>query len=94
MIKIIFLNFLVISTLSYSQKRNFQIFQFEKKDSLNGHIAKIVRFNEKGLKVYEQLNDFKSSSAEGMVDYMERYFYRDTLMMRSEITYKNSVESA
>lgn len=90
--KVILLILLLIFTLNYSQKKNFQIFQFEKKDSLNGHISKIVRFNEKGLKIYEELNDFKSSSVDGMGDYMEHYFYRDTLMMRSETAYKNSDE--
>lgn len=90
--KIFFLTFIMISTLNYSQKRNFQIYQFEKKDSLNGHISKIVKFNENGLKIYEELNDFKTSSVDGVEDYVEHYFYRDTLIIKSETTYRNSDE--
>lgn len=90
--KILTFALILIFSFGNSQKRNFQIFQFQNNDSLKGHISKIVKFNEKGLKVYEELNGFKISTAEGIEDYMEHYFYKDTLMMKSETTYKNSDE--
>lgn len=88
--KVIFLVLIILVNLCYSQKKSFKIFQFEKKDAINGHIAKIVKFNKKGLKVYEELNKYKTSSVHGFGDYIEHYFYKDTLLIRTETTYKKS----
>jgi len=49
-----------------------------------------VKFNEKGLKIFEELIDFKSSRINGTSDYIENNFYSDTLLIKTEETFKNS----
>lgn len=83
--------FLLVSFLSFSQqKKDFKIYQFFGNDSLNGHICKIVKFNQIGLKIYEELIDYKSSKVVGTSDYVENYLYKDTLLISSEETNRNS----
>lgn len=72
------------------QKRDYKVFQFSGNDSLNGHICKVVKFNEKGLKIFEELIDFKSSRIDGISDYVENIFYKDTLLIKTEETFRNS----
>lgn len=80
-----------ISCFSFSQqKRNYKVFQFAENDSLHGHICKIVRFNDKGQKVFEELIDFKSSRVDGTSDYIENNFYQDTLLIKIEESGRNS----
>lgn len=82
---------LFISYLSFSQqKRDYKVYQFVENDSLHGHICKIVKFNEKGLKSFEEIIDYKSSSVDGTSDYVENDFYQDTLLVKVEETYRNS----
>ena len=84
---IFFIPFFSIS----QQKRNYKIYQFTENDSLHGHISKIVKFNNKGQKIFEELIDFKSSRAYGMSDYIENYFYQDTLLIKVEESFRNSI---
>lgn len=77
--------------VSFSQqRRNYKVYQFSEKDSLNGHVSKIVKFNEKGLKSYEELINFKKSELSGISDYIENYYYKDTLLVRIEENFKDS----
>lgn len=86
--KVFIFIFCLIFNVSFSQsKRNYKVFQFMGKDSLNGHISKIVKFNELGKKIYEKLIDFKSSKVDGIVDYEAKYFYKDTLLIKEEHSY-------
>lgn len=78
---------LIISFISFSQqKRDYKVYQFFGNDSLNGHICKTVKFNQNGQKMFEELVDYKSSKVDGTSDYMENYFYKDTLLIKAEET--------
>ena len=90
-ILIILLSFFFYNSFS-QQKRNYTVYQYSGKDSLNGHICKIVKFNNKGLKSYEESIDFKKSKLSGITDYIENYFYKDTLLVKIEETFKDSEE--
>jgi len=82
---ILIISFLLVTFIAFSQqKRNYKIFQFAENDSLNGHICKIVKFNERGLKSYEESIDYKFSKLVGRTDYIDKYYYKDTLITRIE----------
>lgn len=87
--------FMLFSLLSFSQeKNNFRIYQFEQNDSLKGHISKIVKYNSDGLKSYEELTNYKISKLSAISDYIDNYFYNDTLLVRIDKTFKNSENKA
>lgn len=76
--------------LSCNEKRNeldYQVFQFQKNDSINGYISKIVRYNNLGKIEFEKYNNhlyegiFKSSNSE------ITHYYQDTLLVKSLIKY-------
>jgi len=68
-----------------SNKLNYKIFQYKEKDSLNGHISKIVKFNNKHLISYEKYIDYFEDGCFRTEDKEITYNYKDTLLI-SEIT--------
>ena len=87
--------FILTSFFSLAQeKKDYKVYQFEQNDSLNGHISKIVRYNKNGLKSYEELVDYKVSKLSGFSDYIDNYFYNDTLLIKTQTTYNNSERKA
>lgn len=87
--------FVFTTLLSVAQeKKDYKVYQFEQKDSLNGHISKIVKYNKNGLKSYEELIDYKVSKLSGFSNYIDNYFYNDTLLVKTITTYKNSENKA
>lgn len=87
--------FILTSLFSIAQeKKDFKIYQFEKSDSINGHISKIVKYDTNGLKTYEELIDYKVSKLSGFSDYKDNYYYNDTLLIKTVTTYNNSENKA
>lgn len=72
-------------------KRNYKIYQYFENDSLNGKISKIVKFNSKNQKTYEETNDYNFSKLTSISDYNATYFYKGFLLDKIETTYPNSV---
>jgi len=80
---IIVLCFILFSCKEKSGKLNYEIFQIEKTDSLNGHISKIVKYNENGQIEYEKLIDFISNQGWARSDEEIMYFYKDSLLVKT-----------
>jgi|GEM_PF-6363906 hypothetical protein len=82
-----------INYVSFSQqKRNYKIYQFAENDSTNGHISKIVKFNNENLIIYEETIDFKFSRLSHITDYVENNYYKDSLLIKTETSYRNSIK--
>jgi hypothetical protein len=82
-----------INYVSFSQqKRNYKIYQFAENDSINGHISKIVKFNNENLVIYEETIDFKFSRLSAITDYVENNYYKDSLLIKTETSYRNSIK--
>ncbi|WP_299681057.1 hypothetical protein [uncultured Dokdonia sp.] len=87
--------FILTTLCSLAQeKKDYKVYQFEQNDSLNGHFSKIVRYNEDGLKSYEELIDYKVSKLSSFSDYIDNHFYSDTLLIKTQTTYNNSERKA
>lgn len=83
-----FINYVSLSQL----KRNYKIYQFTENDSANGHISKIVKFNNNNLIIYEETIDFKFSRLRAITDCIENNYYKDSLLIKTETTYRNSIK--
>jgi len=73
-----------------SNKLNYKVFQYKENDSLNGHISKIVKFNNKHLISYEKYIDYFEDGYFRTGDKVITYNYKDTLLINEIIKYTNS----
>lgn len=91
--KLIFL--IIISTFLTSchnkkNELNFEVFQFQDKDSTKGHFSKSVKFNENGQIIFEKLNDYFDNGIFRTSDEEINYYYRDKLLIQILAKFLNS----
>lgn len=80
----------LVSNISLSQEIDYKIYQFKENDSINGHISKIVKFNEQGLVIYKEYIDFLETGVKGKVDHRVVFFYKNNLLTEELRTYGGS----
>lgn len=82
----------MISLLSCKKdKVDYMVYQYEGLDSLNGHIAKEIHFNEDGLVKFEKVSGFKETKYIGNEDVEITHFYKDTLRIKTLQSSQNSI---
>lgn len=86
------LMFLLFTSATLCQvKSDFKVYQFFGNDSINGHISKIVKYNNKGQLVFEKLTNYKTSKYNGFSDVTETHFYIDTLLTKTLRAYPRGI---
>jgi hypothetical protein len=72
-------------------KKNYKVYQFLGGDSLSGKMSKIVKFDDRGLKVHESTTNYKTSKLTFVHDHITNFFYNENLLVKTETKFSNSI---
>ncbi|KQT17451.1 hypothetical protein ASG31_08565 [Chryseobacterium sp. Leaf404] len=75
-------------------KKDYKIYQFLAGDSLSGKVSKIVKFNERGYKIYESTINYKTSKLTFVHDHIANFVYNENLLVKIETKFPNSINKS